>query len=125
MKLPKWLRIAKMESEKSDYHQKMGAVAVKGGSLVSKGFNQVRFKSIGMFKYTKWQGSLHAERDCLSKISKEDAKGCTVYIYREHADGKPALAKPCSQCAFMLYDLGVKRVVYTTNKFPYYRTIKL
>lgn len=125
MKYPKWLRTAKIEAEKSEYRHKIGCVAVKSGRVISKGFNQIRYRSTGTFKYAKWKESLHAERDCLSKISKEDSVGCTVFIYREHKNGKPALAKPCPQCAFMLSDLGVKRVVYTTNKFPYYEIVKL
>jgi deoxycytidylate deaminase len=117
--------MAKIESEKSTYVHKMGCVVVKGGSIQSTGYNEVRFCSVGSTNFTEWKESLHAERAALSKMKKEDVAGCSVYIYREYANGKPALAKPCSQCAYMLSELGVKKVFYTIDKEPYYREIRL
>ncbi|NCQ51318.1 hypothetical protein GW796_05390 [archaeon] len=125
IKFPKWFRLAKNEAEKSEYRLKVGCVVVKGGSLISKGFNSVTYRSIGSTKYTAWKESLHAERAALSKINKEDIKGSTVYIYREYnVTGKPAFTKPCAQCAFMLRELGVKKVYYTHPEYPFFEIIK-
>lgn len=124
--LPKWFRIAKITSEQSDYKYKVGAVLVKGGSVVSTGYNEVRFKSLGSEQYTEWKESLHAERAAIAKMNKEDVQGCSMYIYREYnSNNFPALSKPCSQCAKLISDMGVKKVYYTTPGPPYYQEIKL
>jgi len=124
--LPRWFRLAKKEAERSDYKLKVGAVVIKGGSVLSTGFNSVRHCAIGSSKFTTWKESLHAERAALSKMNKEDISGCTVYIYRIHGlTGKPAFSKPCTQCAFMMRELGVKKVLYTHPDYPYFEEIKL
>lgn len=124
--LPKWFRLARIESQKSNHKQhKIGCVLVKGGSILSTGINQIRYKAIGSSHFTKWKESLHAERDALSKCSKEDIRGSSLYIYRENANGIPALSKPCSQCSYMLNELGVKKVYFTINFHPYYNIVKL
>lgn len=127
IKFPKWFRLAKLEADKSTYKMQVGCVVVKGGSVISSGFNSVRMMAIGSNIYTVWKESLHAERAALSKIQdKEKIKGSTVYVYRDYNDtGKPAFTKPCSTCAFMLRDLGVKKVIYTHPEYPFFEEIKL
>lgn len=119
-----FLLLAQAESLKSIHNHKIGCVLVKSSRVLATGFNQVRLKSIGL-RYTRWISSLHAERDCLSKLDKELIPGTTLYIYREDKSGKSALARPCSQCRYMLEELGVKKIVYTIDKFPYYIKEKL
>lgn len=125
MNLPKWFRLAKIEADKSAFKFKVGAVVVKGGSKISSGFNSVRFCSIGVKNYTKWAESLHAERAALSKMNKEDIKGCSIYVYREGNNGRPLNSMPCPQCMHMLVELGIKKIFYTHHEYPYYKEIKM
>lgn len=124
--LPKWFRIAEKESLKSNYKYKIGAVVVKGGSIISIGHNDIRYRSTGCSKYSDWKESLHAERACISKVSKELVNGSSIYIFRrDNEQGLPALSKPCPQCAKLISDMGIKKVYFTTSQPPYYELIKL
>jgi deoxycytidylate deaminase len=120
----KFFKIAREESFKSNYQHKIGAILVSGSRILSKGYNQIRHLKIGK-RYTAFDCSLHAERDCVSKLDKSSVKGADIYIYRETKDGFPALSLPCSQCMFMLHELGIHRIFYTTSEFPFYCKIKL
>lgn len=46
---------------------------------------------------------------------RDELQGDTVYVARLQQDGSWGLARPCSYCAHMLADLGVRRVVFTTD----------
>jgi deoxycytidylate deaminase len=115
----KYIEKAKEESLKSDHQHKIGAIFVKGNRILAKGYNQIRHLKIGK-KYTNFDCSLHAERDCLSKLDKENIFGGELYIYRHRRTGEPGLAKPCPQCMWMIKELGVKRIMYSINEFPYW-----
>lgn len=122
--IPKWFRVAKKEAKKSTYKHKLGACVVKGGSVVSKGHNEIRYCATGANKYSEWRESLHAERAALSKLKKSEITGSSVFVVRVTEEQKWALAKPCSQCMYMLRDLGVKKVVFSISEFPYFAEIK-
>lgn len=124
-KIPKWFRSAKIASNKSTYKIKIGAVLVKGGSILASGCNEVRYRQIGSNKFSEWKESLHAERCVLSKFNKEDLKGCSLYIWREYEDGSPALSKPCSACNYLITEMNIKKVYYSIPTSPFYEEIKL
>lgn len=119
----KFLNRAKKEAQKSVHQQQIGCVLSKGSKIISTGYNQIRYKSKGQ-RFTNYQESLHAERDCISKVDKDELKSCTLYVWRE---GKhhPMLAKPCDNCFGMIQFMGIKKIVYTTNEFPYFQVVKL
>ena len=120
----KFLKKSRVEALKSVYQQQIGCVLVSSGRILSTGYNQIRFKGRGN-KYTKWSSSLHAERDCLAKVNKDEISNATLYIWRESSTG-PALSMPCDQCWYMIEELGfIKKVVYTTNEFPYFKVVKV
>ena len=102
----------------------IGAVFVKGNRILSKGYNQIRHLKIGK-RYTNFDCSLHAERDCLSKVDKDNIVGGDLYIYRQKRAGGPGLARPCDQCMWMIKELGIKRILYSTETYPYWEKIKL
>ena len=115
-----FFKLAKNVSKLSDYKIKIGAVLVKGGSVISVGFNK--------FRYDKEFSSppkdtLHAEMACI-KYSNRDIDGSVIYVYRENSKGI-ALSKPCHNCMDKLKKFGVKKVYYTINEFPYFEEIKL
>jgi len=43
-----------------------------------------------------------------------------MYIYRE-SRGKPALARPCEKCMEILRKAKIKEIIYTIDKYPYWR----
>lgn len=114
-------RLAKNASKYSDHRVKVGACVVKNGTPVSVGFNTCKTHP----QYTGGKvKSLHAEIRAIIH-SATDLDGGTIYIYRQHKDETPALARPCELCQSVIKDAGIKWMVYTTNIFPYWKKEKV
>ena len=124
MNIFRYMMLAKIESHKSEYPQKVGAVIIKGNRIISKGYNQLRHCKTSK-SFTDWDISLHAERDACRKVNKDNLKGCYIFVYRELANGDLALAKPCDGCMGIIEKFGIKRVYHTTSEFPFYSEIRL
>lgn len=118
-------KIAKEESKKSLYKHKVGCAILKGKRKISSGFNKITFKSKGVYKYSNYKNSTHAERLACSKVNKLDLKGASIYVYRQDAKGRPVLAKPCDKCMQLIKDMKFKYVYYTIKESPYYERIKI
>lgn len=69
---------------------KMGAAVVKGGSIISVGFNH---------------RSIHAEE---SAIRRRNVRGCDIYVARQRC-GK---SKPCLKCQKLLKVAGIRKCHY-------------
>jgi deoxycytidylate deaminase len=95
----------------------MGAVLVQHGTPIAVGFNRVK-------SHPKWVSALnatvHAEVSALITAGKCDVRGAVVFVYREHKNGLPAMARPCANCMTILAERGIKRVIYSVNTYPYY-----
>lgn len=125
MKLYPWFEVARQESLKSRHRHKLGACIIgKGGKLLSTGFNQVRHCGTGK-RFAKWPSSLCCERDAIRKLDKGELKGSTLFVFRQFADGRSALAMPCSACLELIEFVSIKRVYFTTNNFPFYGELRL
>lgn len=112
---------SKEESKKSTMEQKVGAVIVVGKSILT-GYNQVKTHPEFANPDVHVKTSLHAELACLVGSKRGVAfDKARVFVYRETADGSPALARPCEQCMKFIKELGVKEIYYTTKEFPYWR----
>ena len=91
MKLQGFFGRARKESKLSSLRIKVGAVTVRGGSVISFGYNQDKSHPlVNTF-------SLHAEAAAIlaRRYHIGSLNGATIWVYRETADGIPALAKPC------------------------------
>lgn len=113
------LHLAMKMAETSECGQRHGAVIVRGGSVLSVGFNKWRNKPIsGVSPLPKQElktMTVHAEIDALSRVS--DASGAIVYVARINKRGQACFSRPCDDCYAALKDAGVKRIVFTTNEF--------
>lgn len=78
-----------------------GAVIVKDGKIISKGWNKVTSTN---------DPTAHAEivaiRKCCSSLQSFDLKGCILY----------SSCEPCPMCMGAVYWSGIKRVVYGANR---------
>jgi deoxycytidylate deaminase len=112
-----WLNLAKTTARHSNYKIKMGAVIVQHGTPIAVGFNRVK-------SHPRWVSNLnatvHAEISALIVAGKCDVTGAIIFVYREHKNGLPALARPCANCMAVLAERGIKRVVYSIDTFPFY-----
>lgn len=111
----KKLKIASKIAEKSVFDRaRIGAVIVKGGRVLSTGFNQIRYTRLNQ---REWP-SLHAEEDAILKVLKqpnglERLAGGTIFVSRILKNGSTACAKPCKKCQKLIDAVGIKKVVYT------------
>ena len=104
----RYLRMASIWAENSYCHRrKVGALVVKDKMIISDGYNgtpsgfeNVCEDSNGITKpYV-----LHAEANAITKLarSNNNSDGSTLYV----------TASPCIECAKLIIQAGIKRVVY-------------
>lgn len=106
----RWLRLAIAQAEVAPHDQwRVGAVLIRGGSVLSSGFNRYRndpaLVSLDGVSY-------HAEESTIRKAG--NPHGATLYVARVKRDGALGLAKPCLKCQQIMQSAGVHTVVWTT-----------
>ena len=105
----RYLRMARVWAENSYCQRRqVGALVVKEGMIISDGYNGTPsgFENVcedetGVTKpYV-----LHAEANAITKLarSSNNSDGATIYI----------TASPCIECAKLIIQAGIKRVVYS------------
>ena len=105
-----------------EYH--LCAVIVRGGSVVSVGYNKKGTNSFvehygDLAKGERdWCLSTHAEMDAVLKArGKIDLRGCKIYVARRRKiDQACAMARPCEICRHVLYNYGIRRAYYTISE---------
>jgi deoxycytidylate deaminase len=110
----KFFREARKISKRSSHHYyKLGAVIVKNGYVLGKGYNQPRKTHPLSCTY---ENTIHAELAAIiSCKDKEELKDASIYIYREGGSGVPLLAKPCEHCQKLITDFGIRDVYFSIN----------
>ena len=106
-----YLRMA-AEWSKLSYCQRrqVGALIVKGRSIISDGFNGTPsgFENFCEDEdgYTKWY-VLHAEANAILKVASttQSCEGATLYL----------TMSPCRECSKLIHQAGIRRVVYATE----------
>jgi dCMP deaminase len=103
-----YLAMAKRWSELSHCtRKKVGALIVKDRMIISDGYNgtPTGFENPceDEKNYTKWY-VLHAEANAILKVagSTQSCKGATLYL----------TLSPCRECSKLVYQAGIKRLVY-------------
>lgn len=110
------LSLAHATALESDCAQRVGAVVVKGGSVLAKATNRNHnHPHVLEEDKIKYHSSTCAERRALAKLSPASAKGSTVFVVRAaRRDDGFARSKPCDRCEAVMEKLGVRKVVYVS-----------
>jgi deoxycytidylate deaminase len=107
------IRIASRQAEKSTHRYKLGAVIVKGGRVLSTGYNEIRYSK------ELQKGSIHAEEAAILKLLKakrlSDLAGADLYVSRISHGGYSRLSCPCAGCMALIRAVLIKKVIYTTD----------
>lgn len=107
-------RATKQASCSSFTRARVGAILVKGGRVLSSGYNQLR--------YTKRNGrswpSVHAEEAAILRLLRQPCglqqlAGATLYVSRIKKDGSTACALPCPDCTRLIQSVGIRKVIHT------------
>ena len=103
-----YMRMALVWSENSYCKRsKVGAILVKDNTIISDGYNgtvsQMSNNCEDEEGNTYWH-VIHAEANAIAKIAKSNQSsiGATLYV----------TCSPCRECAKMLFQAGITRVVY-------------
>jgi deoxycytidylate deaminase len=120
MSIESFLKIAKKNAMRSTEDYRVGACLVSSGRVLSVGVNQKNKINRLVRQFFNNFPTMHAEAACMSELSPDAIKGSTLYVYRYRNNVTPGLAKPCIRCARLIQALGVKRVIYSTDIYPYY-----
>lgn len=119
-----FLRLARRASLESSCYPRVGAV-ISTKRPISFGYNKPKTHPKYSNPELTVRDTIHAEMDCLKTVTWDDLfDGATIWVYRE-ANGKPALARPCDDCIKTLRSFEFKRMVYTVDKYPYYKIERL
>lgn len=115
--------------EKMDYEH--CAVLVKGGSVISVGFNKLNTNGFMEHYASKVKGSnrnwclsTHAECSaCLIARKKTDLTGAKIYVARirppSSPNGKVGMSRPCEICTKVLIAYGISKAYYTIDDYSY------
>lgn len=111
------ISLCNKKSKSSNYKQKLGAVIVKSGRVMSFGYNQTGRNTTKLKQ--SWEGSIHAEEHAIINFLKKhpihELIGSIMYISRTKKDGSSGLAKPCSHCHSLLEKFQFKKIIYSTE----------
>lgn len=105
----RYLRMAKIWAENSYCKRRqVGALIVKGKSIISDGYNGTPsgFENLCEDEENRTKPYvLHAEANAITKVAKSNnsSEGATLYV----------TASPCIECAKLIIQSGIKRVVYS------------
>uniref|UniRef100_A0A3B4AUJ4 dCMP deaminase n=1 Tax=Periophthalmus magnuspinnatus TaxID=409849 RepID=A0A3B4AUJ4_9GOBI len=116
-----FMAVAVLTSMKSrDPRTQVGACIVKGDKVIGAGHNQMPNDHTEKYTWSrdksmdnKYLYVCHAELNAI--LSSTDAKDCTIYV----------TLFPCSDCAKLLIQAGIKRVIYLSDKYAEEEDTKL
>lgn len=103
----RYLRMARIWAENSYCKRRqVGALVVKDKMIISDGYNGTPsgFENVCEDKNVTKPYVLHAEANAITKLarSSNNSEGSTLYV----------TASPCIECAKLIIQSGIKRVVY-------------
>lgn len=107
----RYLRMARIWAENSYCERRqVGALIVRGDAIISDGYNGTPsgFENICKDENNKTKPYvLHAEANAITKVAKSNnsSLGATLYV----------TASPCIECAKLIIQAGIRRVVYSEN----------
>lgn len=109
-----YLSVARFCATKSKARNTHGAVIVKGGRVLSTGWNKNRnHPAIVSPEHIKTECSYHAEEVAIREAGEDNVRGAVIYVARISKNGDDRDSKPCPKCAALIRQAGIKRVVFT------------
>ena len=113
-----YVDLATRISYQSDHHHRHGAVLVKGSRIINTSPNRSKFNSFASRFYPKekeW-ATIYAELGSILNVERKNTDGATVYVVRVGIKDKLRMSKPCETSQAAMEWVGIKKVVYSTNK---------
>lgn len=118
--MDKFLDIAKRRVRTHNFNPNLVsyhcAMIVRGGKILSVGFNRSGSSKVQHSKSHKHCSSVHAEVSALLNLqNREDAIGSKIYVVRINKNGQYAISVPCQMCQVILIEKGLKKAIFTLD----------
>ena len=111
-----YLSVARYFATKSSAKNTHGAVVVKGGRVLSTGWNKNRnHPAIVSPEHIKTDCSYHAQEVAIREAGEENVRGAVIYVARVNKSGHDRDSRPCRKCSSLIEHVGIKRVIFTTE----------
>lgn len=103
-----YTRLVKRAASSSNCDTPMSATIVKGGRVLSVGYNRKGYRG----------SSIHAEIDALRQLrrQKNGTEGADIHVFRFGAAGELRMSKPCLECFEALRQAKISRIHYYNNQ---------
>lgn len=112
MNIQKLINKAANESSRSNTtNWRLGALVVRGGKIIAKGYNRPSGKANAVGRklgIPLW--TLHAEMDAL--INCDDPRGSYLFVAGRKENGNRVYARPCSKCRQFMHGMGLLGVFW-------------
>lgn len=108
------MALALSTARKSEHARwKLGSVIWRGGSVLSKGVNQIKNDPAVLETEKYYHCTVHAEVAALRSAKRPI--GAKLFVARVTKSGGVGLAKPCDRCMREIAAHGIKKVYYTLD----------
>lgn len=110
------IKKAVAEAELSTHQHRIGAVIFNKKVIISSGRNYA-CRSVKHLhpRFTRWQGSVHAEVDAIIK-ARRDLRNCSILVVRINNKGEFRLAYSCDFCMEYLKFTQFRNLYFSTNE---------
>lgn len=102
--------LATMLAVNSACRFQMGSIIVRGARIVALGMNEIKTHPVQL-RYGSHVVSIHAEYSAILH-ARCDLTGSTLYVARYHN----LISKPCAACALLMFEAGIRDMVYHDGK---------
>ena len=87
--------------------------------MIASGINSSRVHNAYLSDYKEKPATFHAEDRAIRNAQAlvgPDLSGMVLYVARSYKNGKPAMSKPCDDCAELIHKARIKKVIYTIGE---------
>lgn len=108
-----FLSVARYFAAKSSSNKKHGAVVVKSGRVLGRGYNKDTNNPMSVSpEHIKTHCSRHAEIEAI-RDANWNVDGAILYVARVNRQGQDRNSKPCKYCELVINETNIKKVIYT------------
>ena len=108
-----FLSVARYFAAKSTANKKHGAVVVKSGRVLGRGYNKDTNNPMSVSpEHIKTHCSRHAEIEAI-RDANWNVDGAILYVARVNRQGQDRNSKPCKYCELVINETNIKKVIYT------------
>ena len=124
--LPSILNLARKLAHISREDKRVGSIIALSGRVLGRGFNKYfSINNLSRKFFSNYLGhevynSIHAEIMALKNSYKSKIRGATLYVCRIKKNGSLGLSKPCARCMNAIRELGISKIVYSTEVSPFF-----